>query len=65
MTKIRVLVVDDSAVFRRTMAEELSTNPFLRAGEVSVRAAVEQHAGRALRDRVGVFAELRAWKNSF
>ncbi|MEO8740432.1 MAG: hydroxyacylglutathione hydrolase [Casimicrobiaceae bacterium] len=48
-----------------TMAEELSTNPFLRCGEVTVRAAVEQHAGRALRDRVGVFAELRAWKNSF
>jgi len=48
-----------------TMAEELSTNPFLRAGEMSVRAAVEQHSGRALRDRVGVFAELRAWKNSF
>jgi len=48
-----------------TMAEELSTNPFLRAGDMSVRAAVEQHAGRSLRDRVGVFAELRAWKNSF
>ena len=48
-----------------TMNDELSTNPFLRTGEASVRAAVEQHAGRALRDRVGVFAELRAWKNSF
>ena len=48
-----------------TMNDELSTNPFLRTGEASVRAAVEQHAGRALRDRVGVFAELRAWKNNF
>jgi hydroxyacylglutathione hydrolase len=48
-----------------TMTDELSTNPFLRSGEVNIRAAVEQHAGRALRDRVGVFAELRAWKNSF
>ena len=48
-----------------TMTEELSTNPFLRADEASVRTAVERHAGRPLRDRVGVFAELRAWKNSF
>jgi hydroxyacylglutathione hydrolase len=48
-----------------TMAEELFTNPFLRTGEVTVRAAVENHAGRPLRHRVGVFAELRAWKNSF
>ncbi len=48
-----------------TMTEERSTNPFLRAGEASVRAAVERRAGRPLRDRVGVFAELRAWKNSF
>jgi hydroxyacylglutathione hydrolase len=48
-----------------TMTDELSTNPFLRSGDVNIRAAVEQHAGRALRDRVGVFAELRAWKNSF
>jgi len=46
-----------------TMAEELSTNPFLRADDVKVRAAAEHHAGRALRDRVAVFAELRAWKN--
>jgi hydroxyacylglutathione hydrolase len=48
-----------------TIGEERATNPFLRADEPAVRAAAEQHAGRALSDRVAVFAEIRAWKNSF
>jgi hydroxyacylglutathione hydrolase len=48
-----------------TIAEERATNPFLRAGEATLRAAAEHRAGRALEGRVGVFAELRAWKNSF
>jgi hydroxyacylglutathione hydrolase len=48
-----------------TIAEELATNPFLRVHDPSVRAAVVRHAGRALDDPVAVFAELRAWKNSF
>jgi hydroxyacylglutathione hydrolase len=47
------------------IAEECATNPFLRVHEASIRAAVETHAGRALDGPVGVFAELRAWKNSF
>ena len=48
-----------------TIGEEHATNPFLRTGEATLRAAAEHHAGRALGGRVGVFAELRAWKNSF
>ncbi len=48
-----------------TMAEEWGTNPFLRVDEPAVRAAAERHAGRALADRVAVFAEVRAWKNAF
>ncbi len=48
-----------------TMAEECATNPFLRAHDPAIRAAVEGHAGRALDGPVAVFAELRAWKNSF
>jgi hydroxyacylglutathione hydrolase len=48
-----------------TIAEEIATNPFLRCGEPEVVAAAERHAGRALRDPIEVFAELRAWKNSF
>lgn len=47
------------------ISEELITNPFLRVREPVVRAAVERHAGRALDSAVAVFAELRAWKNSF
>jgi hydroxyacylglutathione hydrolase len=48
-----------------TIAEERLTNPFLRTGEPAIQAAVSRHAGRQLPDRVAVFAELRAWKNSF
>jgi len=48
-----------------TIGEELRTNPFLRADDASIRRAAERHAGRALADKVAVFAELRAWKNSF
>jgi hydroxyacylglutathione hydrolase len=47
------------------IAEERATSPFLRAHEASIRTAVERHAGRRLNGAVGVFAELRAWKNSF
>jgi hydroxyacylglutathione hydrolase len=48
-----------------TIAEERLTNPFLRTREADIRAAAERHAGRALADRVAVFAELRSWKNAF
>jgi hydroxyacylglutathione hydrolase len=48
-----------------TIGEERATNPFLRTGEATLRSAAERRAGRALAGRVGVFAELRAWKNSF
>jgi hydroxyacylglutathione hydrolase len=48
-----------------TIGDERATNPFLRAGVPTLRAAAERRAGRALEGRVGVFAELRAWKNTF
>jgi len=48
-----------------TIGEELSTNPFLRAREPSVRAAAQAHAGRPLTDDVAVFAALRSWKDGF
>ena len=47
------------------IAEERATNPFLRVHDPSIRAAVERRAGRALDGPVALFAELRAWKNSF
>ena len=48
-----------------TLAEELQTNPFLRWDSPEVIASAERHAGRKLRGPVEVFAEVRAWKNSF
>jgi hydroxyacylglutathione hydrolase len=48
-----------------TIAEELATNPFLRCGEPEVVASAERRAGRKLSSPVEVFAEIRAWKNSF
>jgi hydroxyacylglutathione hydrolase len=48
-----------------TIADELATNPFLRAGEPAVFAAAEAHAGRRLVDAVEAFAVLREWKNGF
>jgi hydroxyacylglutathione hydrolase len=48
-----------------TIALELATNPFLRAGEPIARAAAEAHAGATLARPVDVFAALREWKNAF
>ncbi len=48
-----------------TLADEIATNPFLRAGVPEVRAAAQRRAGRELADDIAVFAELREWKNQF
>ena len=48
-----------------TMADELETNPFLRAGDPVVRDAAQRQAGRELARDVDVFAALREWKNGF
>jgi hydroxyacylglutathione hydrolase len=47
------------------LADELETNPFLRAGVPSVFAAAEARAGHPLADAVAAFATLREWKNAF
>lgn len=47
------------------LADELATNPFLRARELAVIRAAEAHAGRRLGSPVEVFAVLREWKNVF
>lgn len=44
---------------------ELRTNPFLRCEVESVRQAAEARVGRALSQRVDVFAALRGWKDNF
>jgi hydroxyacylglutathione hydrolase len=48
-----------------TIGDERETNPFLRTAETTIRAAASARADRELADRVGVFAEIRAWKNAF
>jgi hydroxyacylglutathione hydrolase len=48
-----------------TLADELATNPFLRAAVPEVFAAAQAHAGRALATPVEAFAALREWKNHF
>jgi hydroxyacylglutathione hydrolase len=48
-----------------TIADELATNPFLRAGTPAVFAAAEARAGRRLADPIEAFAIMREWKNAF
>jgi len=48
-----------------TLANERQCNPFLRTHIDSVRQAVAAHVGRALKDEVDVFAQLRGWKDGF
>lgn len=48
-----------------TIADELATNPFVRANLPALAATASAHAGRTLRSVVEVFAELRSWKDGF
>ena len=45
--------------------DELATNPFLRAGQPAIRDAAEEYASIRLSDDIGVFAEVRRWKDNF
>ena len=55
----------DEPTLPSTLGRERRVNPFLRVAEPAVRAAAENHAGRALADDVEVFAELRRWKDHY
>lgn len=48
-----------------TIGLERRINPFLRADEPTVRAAVEEHAQQGLDTALDVFAALRRWKDHF
>ncbi len=48
-----------------TIAEECRTNPFLRSGDESVKAACEARDPGASTDDVQCFASLRRWKDNF
>jgi hydroxyacylglutathione hydrolase len=47
------------------MAEELTTNPFLRTDTHAIKRAAEQFAGRPLNNAEAVFTSLRRWKDQF
>jgi hydroxyacylglutathione hydrolase len=47
------------------LAEELATNPFLRAGEKSLMQSASAQAGHTVTDALESFAVLRAWKDRF
>jgi hydroxyacylglutathione hydrolase len=61
----RTLRADDRPTLPSTVGLERSVNPFLRCDEPAVVRAAETHGGRALADRVEVFATVRAWKDGF
>ena len=48
-----------------SIGHERRFNPFLRAGDASVRAAAAVFSGAELADEVAVFAALRRWKDNF
>ncbi len=48
-----------------TIGLERRINPFLRAGQATVRAAAEKQTGDTLDSTVAVFAAVRRWKDSF
>jgi len=48
-----------------TLAIEKATNPFLRAGETSVKEIMERRTGTPLEGEAAVFAAIRAWKDVF
>lgn len=63
--RVAALRADGEPSVPSFMVEERATNPFLRVRDAAVRRAASQHAGQTLQHPVEVFAELRAWKNSF
>lgn len=48
-----------------SLASERDCNPFLRADSPAVQESIAKRLGRPPRDRLEVFAELRAWKDGF
>ncbi|MEH6468831.1 MAG: hydroxyacylglutathione hydrolase C-terminal domain-containing protein, partial [Porticoccus sp.] len=48
-----------------TLAEELSSNPFLRADQSSIKKAAEDHEGRPTSSDEDTFAIIRRWKDHF
>lgn len=54
----------DEITLPSTIADELATNPFLRADQATVIKSAERHAGQRLTSPTDVFAAVRAWKDT-
>lgn len=63
--RVAQLRAADAPTVPFTLAEELSTNPFLRAAEPSVAHAAQVRSGRPLNSAAEVFAVVREWKDVF
>jgi hydroxyacylglutathione hydrolase len=44
---------------------EKAVNPFLRCDQPAIIRSANRHSGQQLNDPVGVFTEIRSWKNNF
>lgn len=64
LAKVSAQRARDEITLPSTLAEELATNPFLRADQRSVIESAERHAGRPLSSPAEVFAAVRAWKDA-
>lgn len=63
--EVRTLRAQGRCSLPSTLGSERACNPFLRCHTPPVRAAVASRLGRAPRDDVETFAELRRWKDGF
>ncbi|MCY0388510.1 hydroxyacylglutathione hydrolase [Robbsia sp. Bb-Pol-6] len=63
--RAQALREQDAPTLPTTLGDERRVNPFLRTDAPAIRAALHAHLGRAVRDRLDAFTELRAWKDRF
>lgn len=63
--RVAALRAQNQATVPFTLAEELATNPFLRASVPTVAEAASRQVGKTLSDPLEVFAALREWRNGF
>ncbi|WP_461520712.1 hydroxyacylglutathione hydrolase [Porticoccus sp.] len=65
VAEVRQQRLRDEATVPFALADELATNPFLRANLASVRHAAIEHSGRILEEAGDVFQVIRDWKDHF
>jgi len=65
IARVRALRAAGVPSLPSTIGHELRINPFLRAGDPALAAAVGRQTGAALTGEADVFAALRRWKDGF